>query len=49
MNLYGPLGLPRLGLDHARLIRKIGPSNAALNRYDALSQSVINPCVESNA
>jgi hypothetical protein len=45
MSPYVPGALPLTDLDHARLIRKIGPANAALARYDGLLQSVINPGV----
>jgi Fic family protein len=45
MQPYVPHVLPLENLDHARLIRKIGPANAALARYDGLLQSVINPSV----
>ncbi len=45
MQPYVPQNLPLAGLDFARLIRKIGPANAALARYDGLLQSVINPSV----
>jgi len=45
MNPYVPQSLPLTGLDYARLIRKIGPANAALARYDGLLQSVTNPGV----
>jgi hypothetical protein len=45
MTPYVPHSLPLTGLDYARLIRKIGPANAALARYDGLLQSVINPDV----
>ena len=45
MRPYVPQPLPLTGLDPARLIRKIGPANAALARYDGLLQSVINPGV----
>ncbi len=45
MSPYVPRSLPLTGLDHARLIRKIGPANAALARYDGLLLSVINPAV----
>ena len=45
MKPYVPQTLPLVGLDYARLIRKIGPANAALARYDGLLQSVINPGV----
>lgn len=42
---YQPPALPLEHLDYSRLIRKIGPANAALARYDGLLQSVINPSV----
>ncbi len=45
MKPYVPQSLPLTGLDYARLIRKVGPANAALARYDGLLQSVINPGV----
>ena len=45
MSPYVPHALPLAGLDLARLIRKIGPANAALARYDGLLQSVVNPGV----
>jgi Fic family protein len=45
MRPYVPQALPLTGLDYGRLIRKIGPANAALARYDGLPQSVINPDV----
>ncbi len=45
MRPYVPQPLPLANLDPARLIRKIGPANAALARYDGLLQSVINPGV----
>ncbi|WP_406697391.1 Fic/DOC family N-terminal domain-containing protein [Singulisphaera sp. Ch08] len=45
MKPYDPQALPLTGLDYGRLIRKIGPANAALARYDGLLQSVINPSV----
>ncbi len=45
MEPYVPQALPPSGLDLARIIRKVGPSNAALARYDGLLQSVINPSV----
>ncbi len=45
MSPYVPQSLPLAGLDFARLIRKIGPANAALARYDGLLQSAINPRV----
>ena len=45
MKPYVPQPLPLTCLDYARLIRKVGPANAALARYDGLLQSVINPGV----
>lgn len=42
---YLPQSLPLADLDYGRLIRKVGPANAALARYDGLLQSVINPSV----
>ena len=45
MKPYVPQSLPLTCLDYARLIRKVGPANAALARYDGLLQSVINPGV----
>ncbi|HIJ83010.1 MAG: Adenosine monophosphate-protein transferase SoFic [Magnetococcales bacterium] len=45
MTPYVPQPLPPTNLDFARIIRKIGPANAALARYDGLLQSVINPSV----
>ena len=36
MEPYVPQALPPSGLDLARIIRKVGPSNAALARYDGL-------------
>ena len=45
MKPYVPESLPLNNLDHGRLIRLIGPANAALARYDGLLQSVINPSV----
>lgn len=45
MNPYFPMALPLTGLNHERLIRKVGPANRALARYDGLLQSVINPVV----
>lgn len=42
---YIPQSLPLSVLDYGRIIRKIGPANAALARYDGLLQSVINPSV----
>ena len=45
MEPYVPQALPPPNLDLARIIRKVGPANAALARYDGLLQSVINPSV----
>lgn len=45
MNPYVPNTLPLDSLDHGRLIRLIGPANAALARYDGLLQSIVNPTV----
>ena len=45
MEPYVPQALPPPDLDLARIIRKVGPANAALARYDGLLQSVINPSV----
>jgi Fic family protein len=45
MKPYVPQPLPLTGLDSDRLLRKVGPANAALARYDGLLQSVINPGV----
>ncbi len=45
MKPHVPQSLPLKDLDYSRLIRKIGPANAALARYDGLLQSVINPSV----
>ena len=42
---YQPDELPIKDLDLGRLVRKIGPANAAIARYDGLLQSVINPSV----
>ena len=42
MQPYIPSPLPLTGLDSSRLIRQIGPANAALARYDGLLQSVID-------
>jgi hypothetical protein len=36
MEPYVPQALPPPSLDLARIIRKIGPANAALARYDGL-------------
>lgn len=45
MKPYVPDPLPLEGLDVGRLIRKVGPANAAIARYDGLLQSVVNPSV----
>jgi Fic family protein len=45
MEPYIPRPLPLPDLDYGRLIRLVGPANAALARYDGLLQSVINPSV----
>ncbi|HAH47760.1 MAG TPA: cell filamentation protein Fic [Planctomycetaceae bacterium] len=45
MNPYLPDPLPIEVLDISRLIRRIGPANAAIARYDGLLQSVVNPSV----
>lgn len=45
MEPYIPQSLPLAELDYSRIIRKVGPANAALARYDGLLQSVINPAV----
>ncbi len=45
MDPYLPMPLPLSGLQFERLIRKVGPANRALARYDGLLQSVINPAV----
>ncbi|MBV5263247.1 Fic family protein [Pinisolibacter aquiterrae] len=45
MTPWEPNDLPLSGLDLGRLVRKIGPANAALARYDGLLKSVINPSV----
>jgi Fic family protein len=42
---YVPDKLPLEGLDIDRLIRKVGPANASIARYDGLLQSVVNPSV----
>ncbi len=45
MKPYVPNKLPFEGLDIDRLIRKVGPANASIARYDGLLQSVVNPSV----
>lgn len=45
MKPYVPDSLPLDCLDVGRLIRIVGPANAAIARYDGLLQSVVNPSV----
>ena len=45
MKPYIPDTLPLDCLDIGRLIRRVGPANAAIARYDGLLQSVVNPLV----
>ncbi len=45
MKPYVPDRLPLEKLDVGRLIRKVGPANAVIARYDGLLQSVVNPSV----
>lgn len=45
MNPYLPDHLPPPGIGWERLVRLIGPANAALARYDGLLQGVVNPDV----
>ena len=45
MKPYIPDALPLKCLDTDRLIRKVGPANAAIARYDGLLQSIVNPSV----
>ena len=45
MKPYVPDSLPLNCLDVGQLIRKVGPANAAIARYDGLLQSVVNPSV----
>lgn len=45
MKPYIPDALPLDCLDIGRLIRKVGPANAAIARYDGLLQSVVNPSI----
>jgi len=45
MTPYVPQPLPLTRLDYGRLIRRIGPANAALARYDGILEGVINPGV----
>jgi Fic family protein len=45
MRPYHPDALPLEKLDYARIIRKNGPANAALARYDGLLQGIVNAAV----
>ncbi len=45
MKPFVPHTLPLDCLDVGRLIRRVGPANAAIARYDGLLQSVVNPSV----
>jgi Fic family protein len=45
MQPYVPDALPLAQLDYGRLVRKIGPANAALARYDGLLQGIVNASV----
>jgi Fic family protein len=45
MEPYVPGALPLAQLDYGRLVRKIGPANAALARYDGLLQGIVNASV----
>lgn len=45
MEPYVPDALPLASLDYGRIIRKIGPANAALARYDGLLQGIVNASV----
>ncbi|MCY2997147.1 MAG: Fic family protein [Planctomycetota bacterium] len=45
MKPFLPQKLPLDGLDAGRLIRRVGPANAAIARYDGLLQGVVNPAV----
>lgn len=45
MKPYIPDPLPLDCLDVGRLIRRVGPANAAIARYDGLLQNVVNPSV----
>ena len=42
---YVPNALPLTDLDFSRIIRKVGPANAALARYDGLLQGIVNASV----
>lgn len=45
MKPFVPHTLPLDCLDVGRLIRRVGPANAAIARYDGLLQSVVNPSI----
>ena len=45
MQPYIPDTLPLHALDLSRIVRLIGPANAALARYDGLLQSIPNPAL----
>jgi Fic family protein len=45
MEPYVPDALPLANLDYGRIIRKVGPANAALARYDGLLQGIVNASV----
>ncbi len=45
MEPYVPDTLPLKYLDYARIVRKVGPANAALARYDGLLQGIVNASV----
>ena len=45
MGPYVPDALPLANLDYARIIRKVGPANASLARYDGLLQGIVNASV----
>ncbi len=45
MQPYAPEALPLKSIDYRRIIRKVGPANAALARYDGLLQGIVNAAV----
>jgi Fic family protein len=45
MQPYVPDAVPLVDLDYGRIIRKLGPANAALARYDGLLQGIVNASV----
>ena len=45
MQPYVPDALPLANLDLTRIVRKLGPANAALARYDGLLQGIVNASV----